>query len=324
MRDHKVTTVKPAGGGLPGAVLVAVAAGFVQAAAGGCAKSRCYENEDCPSDRICSPSGACVFECSSDPGCSAGFSCIDHRCTPRSDAGTGVPITCPGDMVAVANLFCVDRYEASRPDATAVSPGSDESRAASVAGVLPWYVNPMTYAAFTTFKAACEAAGKRLCAADEWLYLCQGPGQNTYFFGNSWNPSVCNSVDTYCQQCCDVLGDVAVCPLGEDCGYSWLLSSSLTPETCSITQPYGRDTCHVCYHVMPTGSFPRCVNDAGVFDVNGNVWEVVPVPTTVDDRGYQVRGGAFNCGSPSTRFKCDFNAEWNALFAGFRCCKDGV
>jgi hypothetical protein len=52
---------------------------------------------------------------------------------------------------------------------------------------------------------------------------------------------------------------------------------------------------------------------------NGNVWEVVP---SGDSRGYQVRGGAFNCGAPSQRFQCDYNAGWNDLYAGFRCCQD--
>lgn len=289
----------------------------------GCVASRCYENRDCPSGKVCGPSGACVYQCTADQDCTTGFACIDHQCKPRLDAdSTGAPLVCPEDMVLVANRFCVDRHEASRPDATATSAGSDESRAVSVAGVLPWYVNPMTSPALASFEAACEAAGKRLCAPDEWLYLCQGPEQATYFFGNTWDPAVCNSVDTFCQECCDVLGDVASCPTGENCGYSSTLTSSYAPETCGVTQPYSRDSCHVCYHVMPTGSFPGCRNEAGIYDVNGNVWEVVPVATSVDNRGYQVRGGAFNCASPSARFQCDFNAGWSDLFAGFRCCKD--
>jgi sulfatase modifying factor 1 len=236
-------------------------------------------------------------------------------------SGGASPFPCPADM-ALSGAVCVDRYEASRPDATSTSAGSDESRAASVAGVLPWYVNPMTPAALAAFEAACEAAGKRLCGPEEWLDLCRGPTQTTYFFGNIWDPAVCNSVDSYCQKCCDALGDVASCPTGENCGYSSLLSSSYTPETCGVAQPYSRDSCHVCFHVMPTGSFPGCRNDAGIYDVNGNVWEVVPVPTSVDGRGYQVRGGAFNCGSPSARFQCDFTASWTDLYAGFRCCTE--
>ncbi len=242
-----------------------------------------------------------------DPGPDAG---------PAPDTGLGA---CPADMAPVGRT-CVDRFEASRRDATPTSGGTDESLATSRAGVLPWYVNPVNADALGRFGAACAAAGKRLCTADEWLDTCRGPAQTTYFFGNTWDPSVCNSVDTNCQQCCDALGE-SDCPTGENCGYSALLTSSYTPETCTITAPYGRTTCHVCFHVVPTGSFPNCTRD-DLFDVNGNVWEVVPVDTTVDARGFQVRGGAFNCGAPSARFQCGFNAAWNDLYAGFRCCKD--
>jgi formylglycine-generating enzyme required for sulfatase activity len=235
-------------------------------------------------------------------------------------AGDAEPAPCPPEMALVGSV-CIDRYEASRQDATGTSAGHDDSVAWSQRGVLPWYVNPMSTEAFEKFQAACAASGKRLCEPGEWLEACQGPAQNTYVFGDTWDPEICNSVDTYCQECCDILG-LAICPTGENCGYSSSLTSSYTPETCFLTADYGLDTCHVCFHVMPTGSFPKCTSGNGLYDVNGNVWEVVPVPTSEDSRGYQVRGGAFNCGSPSARFACTFNAGWTDLYAGFRCCKD--
>jgi hypothetical protein len=248
----------------------------------------------------------------------------DGAADPGQDGAVAVDAdraSCPPEM-ALVGAVCVDRYEASRQDATATSAGSDESVAASRAGVLPWYVNPMSEAAFATFRAACAAAGKRLCGEAEWLDACQGPTRRTrYFFGDGWDPAACNSVDTFCQECCDILG-LGTCPTGENCGYSSELTSSYTPETCFISADYGRDTCHVCYHVMPTGAFPKCTNGSGLYDVNGNVWEVVPVPTEQDSRGYEVRGGAFNCGSPSYRFECGFNATWSDLYAGFRCCRE--
>ena len=247
---------------------------------------------------------------------------------PEGDSGpspsdtAGDPGGCPDDMVPSA-AACVDRYEASRPDATATSAGVDNSHATSRPGVLPWYVNPMSAEALQQFAIACSAAGKRLCTAGEWLDSCEGPAGTTYAFGNSFDPLTCNSVDSYCQTCCDILGDVPSCPTGGNCGYSAELSTSpYTPETCFITAEYGRSSCHVCFHVMPTGSFAECTDAYGAYDVNGNVWEAVPVSTSVDARGYQVRGGAFNCGNPTQRFRCDFNATWSALYAGFRCCRD--
>ena len=71
---------------------------------------------------------------------------------------------------------------------------------------------------------------------------------------------------------------------------------------------------------MPTGDFFACTNDYGTFDICGNVWEIVPSDT--DLRGYEVRGGAFNCAGASARLQCTFNAGWTALYAGFRCCRD--
>jgi hypothetical protein len=180
----------------------------------------------------------------------------------------------------------------------------------------------MSSEALAVFAGACAAAGKRLCERDEWLAACTGPELTTYAYaGNTWNPAICNSVETYCQECCTTLG-VSPCPTGTSCGYSSELTwPSYLPETCSITEPYGL-SCKVCFHVMPTGSFPGCTNGAGAFDVNGNVWEVVPSTIDPYNRGYETRGGAFNCGSPAARFQCTFNAGWADLYAGFRCCRD--
>lgn len=248
--------------------------------------------------------------------------CTGEACRAHdTDTDSEVAPPCPSDMVPV-NDYCIDRYEASREDATPTFQGSAQGIALSRPGVLPWYVNPMTSEAFSEFDAACRGAGKRLCAADEWFATCGGPSNEPYVFGNLWDPTICNSVDTFCKTCCDILG-IADCPTTANCGYSAALSQSpYTPETCFITEDYNLDTCPVCFHVTPTGAFPQCTNETGAFDINGNVWETVSVPPDVDTRGFQLRGGAFNCGSPSARFQCDYNAAWSALYAGFRCCKD--
>lgn len=206
-------------------------------------------------------------------------------------------VACPPDMVPVGTEFCIDRYEASRPDATSVSAGTDNSIAASRPGVLPWMVNPMTAAHLETFRAACEAAGKHLCTKEQWVAACTGPPPGTaYVFGNTFNRETCNCVDTFCDDYCADHGIApAQCNTGANCGYTYN-----------------------CFHVVPTGTFPQCTNEYGTFDITGNVWEVVP--SSSDSRGYEVRGGAFNCASASARLRCAFNAGWNELYAGFRCC----
>jgi formylglycine-generating enzyme required for sulfatase activity len=95
-------------------------------------------------------------------------------------------------MVAVAKLFCIDRYEASRPDATATSYGTDNSRAQSVEGVYPWQVVSNEEA-----EAACESSGKRLCSPEEWQLACQGPNGTVYAYGDAYQPAVCNGIDTF-------------------------------------------------------------------------------------------------------------------------------
>ena len=229
-----------------------------------------------------------------------------------TDTGTGADTLCPADMVRVSSgvggadhPFCIDRYEASRPDATATFEGTDESLAVSREGVLPWYVNPMTAATMPLFETACEAAGKRICSGNEWFASCSGEDGTKYGFGDTFSVETCNCVDTYCDDYCEANGiPEEACNLSSNCGYS----CGETGNTAS------------CFHVVPTGSFPECTNSLGAFDVSGNVWEVVPSST--DDRGYEVRGGAFNCAGPSARLQCEYNADWDELYAGFRCCKD--
>ncbi len=228
----------------------------------------------------------------------------DDSDAAEHDVTEEAPDACPSDMVRINN-YCIDRYEASRPDAGSSDAGDDESRAVSRAGVLPWYVNPMNAAHLEEFEEACLAAGKHLCTAEEWFESCNGPENSTYVWGNSFERETCNNVNTFCDDYCIGNGiPLENCNLSDNCGYS-----------CGATSRVN------CFHVAPTGSFPDCTNAYGTYDVNGNVWEVVPVATEVDSRGYMVRGGAFNCGGASDRLKCDFNAGWEALYAGFRCCK---
>lgn len=219
--------------------------------------------------------------------------------TDGEDGGAGdAPLSpCPDDMVPSGSI-CIDRYEASRADATETSAGTDESRATSRPGVLPWFVNPMTPTAFAAFEAACAAAGKRLCRAEEWQAACRGPFDLPFVYGTIFDREMCNCVDTFCDDWCADHGIPAGdCDTAADCGYRYS-----------------------CLRMLPTGSMPGCANDLGHFDINGNVWEVVR--STTDPRGFEIRGGAFNCAMAAYRVNCTFNAGWLELFAGFRCCKD--
>ena len=239
-------------------------------------------DDDC--DYECTPTGEEV--CDS----------LDNDCDGYVDEEGVCAVTCPSDMVAVGSVYCIDKYEASRTDATATSQGVDNEAALSRPGVLPWMVNPMSEAHFAEFQAACSAAGKRLCTKDEWFAACAGPDENRYVYGAAFDREACNCVDSFCDDYCTESG-IAPCSTNANCGYTY-----------------------DCFHEVATAEFTECTNEYGAFDLNGNVWEIVPSDS--DPRGYEVRGGAFNCAGAEERVTCSFNANWAALYAGFRCCKD--
>jgi len=240
------------------------------------------------------PAGCIVQE--SEPECEVaadcgevGVACVEGACV--ADCAPQGTVTCAADQVEVCGAWCMDAWEASRPDATAENGGTDSSLATSRAGVIPWYssdaVAGMNPAIAT---AACEAAGRRLCRAAEWKIACAGTDGLAYAYGDEYDPVVCNGIDTYCT--CD----------GED------------------PYPHCYDDCDSDAHVMPTGAFPECVSPWGAWDASGNVWEVV----ASGDGHDHYRGGAYNCIDSEQNHRCGYDATWNPSAKGFRCCSDGV
>lgn len=74
--------------------------------------------------------------------------------------------------------FCIDRFEASEgPD------GVPESKASR----MPW-----TGVSFDEAKAACEAAGKRLCSGREWSAACVGLPAMRFPYGPELDRGACN------------------------------------------------------------------------------------------------------------------------------------
>jgi len=232
-----------------------------------CVDGRCRMGE-CETDwhdLNSSPFDGCEYECT--PTGEEICDDIDNDCDGFTDEGV---LCCPEEMVPVrtaSGSYCIDRWEASRPDATASAFGIDPSYATSRPDVLPW---PWMSARVTLAdaRAACTAAGKRLCNAAEWVGACRGPDDTEYSYGDTYDPLICNGIDTF-----------------------------------------GAGG----FHYTPTGSFPGCTNEYGVFDINGNVWEMA-------DDGL-VRGGAYNCIDSRTLHMCSFTIDPMRVNAiGFRCC----
>lgn len=130
---------------------------------------------------------------------------IDDDCNEVVDdaqgqnrAGTICPDACPFGTVLVRGAdniqpFCMDRYEASRPDASALDAGVDNTRAVSRPGVIPW-----TNVSLTDARDACRGPGgrtyasKRLCTLREIQFSCGGINQARYPYGLMYNGTICN------------------------------------------------------------------------------------------------------------------------------------
>ena len=114
---------------------------------------------------------------------------LDNNCNGVVDE-QGICGECPFNMVLISlegAQFCVDAYEASRPDATADAPGVDTARATSRAEVLPWTDVDATEAA-----DACDSADKHLCSALQLQLACRGTTRTAYPYGDEYTAGVCN------------------------------------------------------------------------------------------------------------------------------------
>lgn len=130
----------------------------------------------------------------------------DDDCNGEADDGLECG-TCPDEeMVLIVRpgitVFCIDRYEASRPDATLTDPGDEDNCsdpgdvvscvAYSLSNRAPWSLVDLSSAT-----AACENAGKRLCTPNEWSEGCGGPTGNLYPYNASeYDAFTCNGTDS--------------------------------------------------------------------------------------------------------------------------------
>lgn len=181
---------------------------------------------------------------------------------------------------------------------------------------------PMVWASPTYAKKVCELQGKRLCSQIEWQLACHadpndGPDRK-YAYGDTLDLSVCHTSRRHRQ--------VAEKPCTTT-------DSATTWRTCST------DT-------EPSGSFPQCRSRYGVFDLHGNVAEIMmrrdgdgTVKTQLkgsawfyDEVAREVGGPPLHAGATGAYpDHCDFDPRWHVenlenawhvnYHLGFRCCK---
>lgn len=88
--------------------------------------------------------------------------------------------------------YCIDKYEASKQDATDTSQGVDESHQPTARkNRMPW-----TKISWEGAKAACEKSGRRLCEGYEWIDACDGSIEDAtsrvFTYGNQVDVTKCN------------------------------------------------------------------------------------------------------------------------------------
>jgi sulfatase modifying factor 1 len=176
---------------------------------------------------------------------------------------------------------------------------------------------PFVWTSPSRAEKLCEAKGERLCSQEEWMLACradpEGGADRVYAYGDTMDLHVCNTDKSR-------VGRKTPCDL-QTLDSIW--------NTCTT------DT-------EPSGAYPGCRSRFGVFDMHGNVAEIM---TRKDSDGVvysQLKGSAFHYvdlakkptdrGGYWTKYPdhCNFDPRWHVeelkeaahvnYHLGFRCC----
>lgn len=213
---------------------------------------------------------------------------------------------CPPGTVSIAGAYCIDAYEGSllevlprgrtRPWSPYRSPvPGTRYRARSARGVVP-----QGYISQVQARAACAAAGKRLCTEAEWERACKGPAVTPWPYGAQYQRGRCN--------------DGREGPVGRIFGRGdhFHEREMNDPRLNQLPGTLARTAAHA-----------RCRNRYGAFDMVGNLHEWTD--TVRQGRGV-FRGGYYvdvringdGCGY-ATRAHASGYHDYST---GFRCCAD--
>src|SRR3989339_104030 len=225
---------------------------------------------------------------------------------------------CPNDMAYVSSAggFCIDKWEASRPDATDSSMGSDTSMAISQAGVIPWVSISQIDS-----RTACNNAGKRLCSDEEWLAAANIQGQVYYLPTNlAVSPYYCvTDSSTYCLGHSYSAGDA--CNTGNKTG---CVSKEGVYDMVGNVWEWTNETVDVIDSGSAEWKYANSSNGwqsstSGLWNKYGN--DGVYFPVTTPGRAV-LRGGAWDRGALAGPFCASLGiaptAAGNSF--GFRCC----
>jgi sulfatase-modifying factor enzyme 1 len=221
--------------------------------------------------------------------------------SPSATHAPAPPSPCPGDMVLVEGMYCPQVEQTCRHYL-----GAGRFRTYSCARYRPTkclskqrktlrfcmdrfeYTPPgeslpRNHVSFDEASASCEELGKRICVESEWNFACEGDSILPYPYGLERDPTACNT------------------------------------DRIDLT---GKDGRALIDHRTPSGSLPRCVSPFGIYDMAGNLEELV-----ARDDFYRGRPAMKGSWWLPSRHNCrarqkTHGPKYTGIEVGFRCCAE--
>jgi sulfatase modifying factor 1 len=212
--------------------------------------------------------------------------------------------------MVLAGAVCMDRYEAYVVEVDAEGREKPHSPYEAVDRLHVKAKNaeghyPQAYISQVQAGAACEAAGKRLCSAEEFTFACSGgdPADNDYPYGGHVHH------DGYCNE---GKGSQMYRFFGSD-PKEWTFEEFNDPR---LNEAHGG--------LARSGEYPRCVSSFGVHDCVGNLHEWGSDPPDANGLG-RFRGGFYGDAEVNGR-GCKYvtrahGPTYHDYSTGFRCCE---
>lgn len=265
---------------------------------------------------VCSGTSATVCNAAKNNAAAGAELCdnVDNDCDgtvdePYTAKGTNTTYFVKPAVTKIASNLWITQYEASRPGATAINPGTgngyqtsapvgstiDKTQACSVSGVVPWFNVTPTEAAQT-----CQARGGRLCTTTEWTSMCQATASCKW----GYNPR----------------GATCTNPTGGTCNLgAFDFDNNPGNGNQDGLLPTSSGALTNCWADWSNLQSNTATNNH-IRDVTGNLREIT-------DRGgnlYTLMGGAFNTDAVDGA-ACNFtfftvDAAYKLFDVGFRCC----
>jgi len=205
--------------------------------------------------------------------------------------------------------YCIDRWEAQvvelRGKEEIAHPPTQAVTKLSVKAVTRAGVTPQGYISKNEAEGACKAARKRLCTGEEWEKACKGKKPTAFPYGDERKSGYCNDS-----------GRAPLASLHPELGPEGVYQSGEAMNDPRINESPNT--------VAPTGSFAKCKNAFGVFDMVGNLHEWI-----ADVHGGSkgtFRGGYYQDthlnGDGCSYRTVAHDVSYHDYSTGFRCCAD--